>query len=102
MHQTFYNEYRHRFNTQEESSAAIMKVFFSHQLNDYVTDEMCTCGHFKSEHGSLLTKLKHKYVRQGSDGNCCDCCCRKFTFERFVTIEEKIKKPHQVNDEALK
>jgi len=71
-----------------------MKIlFFSRQHNDYVVDEMCACGHLKSEHGSLLHKLKNKMLREHSDGNCCagHCECTQFTFARFVTAKEAAK-----------
>lgn len=66
------------------------KMFFSRQLNDYVVDEMCTCGHLKSLHGSLLHKVKNVMIREPSDGNCCSgrCGCTQYTFQRFVAIEE--------------
>lgn len=66
------------------------KLFFSRQLNDFVVDEMCSCGHLKSHHGSLLHKLKNAMLREPNDGSCCTghCGCSQFTFERFVTAEE--------------
>jgi len=66
------------------------KLFFSRQLNDYVVDEMCSCGHLKRHHGSLLHKFKSLMVREHSDGNCCSghCGCPQFTFERYVGIKE--------------
>lgn len=67
-----------------------MKMFFSRQLNDYVVDEMCVCGHLKSLHGSLLHKFSNSMIREHSDGNCCSgrCNCPQYTFERFVAAEE--------------
>jgi hypothetical protein len=67
-----------------------MKAFFSHQINDYVVDEMCVCGHLKSHHGSLLHKLKAVMVRDPSDGSCCSghCDCTQYAFLRFVAVDE--------------
>ena len=68
------------------------KVFFSNQLNDYVADEMCECGHLKSEHGSLTRRIKGKIHRIATEGNCCasgHCDCSQYTFARFVSIKEK-------------
>lgn len=69
----------------------MMKIFFSNALNDYVTDEICTCGHLKSEHGSKLTKISSKKtLRDSHDGNCCcgQCRCSGFKFKRYLTITE--------------
>jgi len=70
----------------------MLKVFYSRQLDDFVVNEMCQCGHFKSEHGSLVKKIRQTLLRQPSEGNCCsshcDCDCKQFTFARYVTADE--------------
>ena len=66
----------------------MMNVFYSKQIQNFVSDEMCECGHLKSEHGSLTHRTKDKMIRESSDGNCCSCACKKFTFHRFVSIDE--------------
>jgi len=70
----------------------MLKVFYSRQLNDFVVNEMCQCGHLKSDHGSLARKIYQTIVRQPNDGNCCssncNCDCNQFTFARFVTADE--------------
>lgn len=67
-------------------------IFYSERLGDFVVDEMCQCGHLKSEHGSLLHKIKDTLVREANDGSCCSgkCGCRRFTFTRHVTVEERV------------
>ena len=67
-----------------------MKAFYSRQLQDYVIDEMCECGHKKSEHGSMLHKMRRKFHRESNGGSCCSgpCKCKRFTFARFITVEE--------------
>lgn len=78
-----------------------MKAFFSKHLGDFVVDEMCRCGHFKSKHGSLCSKVQGSLIRHSGEGNCCSgsCECLQFTFVRFVTVTEaalKIKKRRAV------
>lgn len=65
-------------------------IFYSERLGDFVVDEMCECGHLKSDHGSLNVRLDESIVREPNDGSCCagSCHCEKFTFARFVTLEE--------------
>ena len=66
-------------------------VFYSIQLNDFVVDAICECGHLKTDHGSKLLKIaNNKSVRFNNDGNCCDgqCCCEKFTWQRWATAKE--------------
>lgn len=68
------------------------RLFFSRVLGDYVVDEMCECGHLKSEHGSRTTRIGgSRMLRQANDGSCCKgrCECKQFTFARFVGLEEK-------------
>lgn len=70
-------------------------LFFSRQLGDYVTDAMCECGHLQSEHGSLVMRVGlRNLIRSGHDGDCCEgaCDCSKFTWVRWVTIEEAADK----------
>lgn len=66
-------------------------LFFSQILQDYVVDEMCSCGHLKSQHGSLTARSARGILRQPHDGGCCHgiCDCKRFTFVRYVTIEER-------------
>lgn len=69
------------------------RPYFDHAANDYVMDEMCQCGHLKSDHGSLLVSLRHsqgRKLRLRDDGSCCkqDCHCTKFRWIRFVYTDE--------------
>ncbi len=66
-------------------------IFYSERLGDFVVDEMCQCGHLKSEHGSLLHKIKGTLIREANDGGCCSghCECRQFRFARYVAVEER-------------
>lgn len=69
----------------------MIKPFFSRQLQDYVVDEMCECGHLKSDHGSLNRRINDRVVRLSRDeGSCCKgkCKCPHFTWERWVTADE--------------
>ena len=63
------------------------KVFFSNELNDYVVDALCACGHLERDHGSQLKPAGHKKVRLPHDGSCCvgRCPCPKFRWVRWVT-----------------
>ena len=72
-------------------------LFYSRQLQDYVIDEMCRCGHLKSTHGSLLHRIKKSMLRESNEGSCCSnhCECLQFTFVRFVTVEEIVQSKRQ-------
>jgi len=50
-----------------------------------IIDEMCTCGHLKSQHNP--TKLKVLAEIEGH-GKCTVCDCKKFTWKSFVYINE--------------
>ena len=52
--------------------------------------ELCKCGHLITEHGSRTTKVGDKLLREPHHGGCCagSCQCKRFTFHRFVSIEE--------------
>lgn len=65
-------------------------IFYSDQLGDYAVDELCKCGHLKSEHGSKVTNLKSKIFRESHGGSCCcgSCNCKKFQFSRYVGVKE--------------
>lgn len=66
-------------------------IFFSEQLGDYIVDELCKCNHLKSEHGSKVTRMDGgSMLRDPNKGSCCSggCCCKRFKFERFVTVAE--------------
>ena len=65
-------------------------IFFSKHLGDYVVDEMCKCNHLKSEHGSRVKMMGDSMLRDPHKGSCCcgSCVCKKFNFERYVTITE--------------
>lgn len=72
------------------------KPYFDHVQNDYVMDEMCQCGHLKSDHGSLTVKLRQsqgRSYRLPDDGSCCapGCGCKKFRWARFVFTDEYAK-----------
>ncbi len=68
------------------------RIFFSEELQEYVVDSMCSCGHLESEHGSKLLPLQNKLkLRLPHEGNCCSgkCKCPKFHWARWVTVIEK-------------
>lgn len=78
-----------------------IKPYYSRRIQDWVVDEMCTCGHMRSDHGSLLKKLPNgKMLRLSAEGNCCGghCECLQYTFARHVGVEEYRSKtdPHNV------
>jgi len=52
--------------------------------------ELCKCGHLISEHGSRTTKVEDSLLRESHHGGCCagSCQCKRFTFHRFVSIDE--------------
>jgi len=65
--------------------------FRSNQLGGIVVDEMCKCGHLKSDHGSHSINLGDGHmIRESHEGNCCarKCECPGFTWARFVIKEE--------------
>lgn len=66
------------------------KPFFSRTLNAFVLDEMCVCGHLKSEHGSKIVRSRGAIIRLHDDGSCCKsgCSCKQFTWLRDVTDDE--------------
>ena len=66
-------------------------IYYSERHGDYVSDEMCECGHLKSEHGSKLMPLNGSTtIRESNEGSCCNgvCACGQFSFARFVLLEE--------------
>jgi len=46
------------------------------RLREKIIDEMCTCGHLKSQHAGHALIEGH--------GSCNECDCRKFTWEKWV------------------
>jgi hypothetical protein len=70
-----------------------MNHFYSNQLGGVVVDEMCKCGHLKSEHGSRTMSLEDQILRESNEGSCCSgsCSCSSFSWARFVTKEEVAK-----------
>jgi hypothetical protein len=51
-------------------------------------DQLCKCGHLKSEHGSLLHKNGLPYIREEGAGSCCECECKQFRWKAFVNSRE--------------
>lgn len=50
---------------------------------------VCECGHLQAEHSSLLVPLDgERMCREYNHGGCVGCSCRRFTFDRFVSLEE--------------
>ncbi len=50
---------------------------------------VCECGHLQAEHSSLLVPLDgERMCREYSHGGCVECSCRRFTFSRFVSLDE--------------
>lgn len=47
-----------------------------------VVDELCTCGHLKSSHGSSVNGYAPGH------GSCLICGCQKFTWKKFLTAGE--------------
>lgn len=72
-----------------------MKPFWSNQLQDIAVDEICTCGHLRSEHGSqsLAMDKTEAMLRVANEGGCCgeDCSCSKYKFARFVGMHEHVE-----------
>jgi hypothetical protein len=70
--------------------------YFCEPVGDFVFDEMCECGHLRSEHGSLTLPIKHsnKRVRVHDHGSCCasGCACTRFTWTRFIFTDEYAEK----------
>lgn len=73
----------------------IKKGIFIRRSGEVVVDSMCKCGHLESEHGSKSTRLPDgALLREEGHGNCCKgkCACARFTWERFVTLDERADK----------
>jgi len=52
-----------------------------------VIDEICDCGHKKSEHNDAVEGFAKGH------GDCTYCSCRKFTWKKFIyETEEKHEK----------
>ena len=52
---------------------------------------VCECGHLQAEHSSLLVPLNGERVyREYNHGGCVGCSCRRFTFSRFVSLDEAV------------
>lgn len=50
---------------------------------------ICECGHLQAEHSSLLMPLDgERMYREYNHGGCVGCSCKRFTFDRFVSLEE--------------
>lgn len=50
---------------------------------------LCKCGHLSSDHSSLLVPLGDgRSLREYHQGGCCECACERFTFHRYVSLEE--------------
>lgn len=62
--------------------------FFSRSLQAVVVDEMCKCGHMKSEHASKVVKVSNSLLRLSNQGGLSSDCPR-FTWDGYVTAEEK-------------
>ena len=74
---------------------AAMKPFWSNQLQDLAVDEICTCGHLKSEHGSQTIAMAETdaMLRVANEGGCCgeDCTCQHYEFARFIGKRELVE-----------
>ncbi len=66
----------------------------------WAVDEMCHCGHAKSEHGSSLHRLGDELIRSSCTGNCCatgcDCTCDRFCWVAWIYE----KSPMTTSDQA--
>lgn len=50
---------------------------------------LCKCGHLSSDHGSRFTPVdKNRTLREHNHGGCCECACKRFTFHRYVSLED--------------
>jgi len=65
-----------------------IQPFYSKRLQDWVVDEMCTCGELRSEHGSLVQHVgdTDTLLRLEGEGNMDEC--PRYTFKGFVTAEK--------------
>jgi hypothetical protein len=82
-----------RLTQPNQGMIPMRKPYYDPATNDFVFDEVCQCGHLKSEHGSMLVKLQQSggsSLRLPDDGNCCkgQCNCAKFVWIRFVFTDE--------------
>jgi len=59
---------------------------------------MCKCGHLQADHSSLLVPLGERSVRQYHHGGCVECECKRFTFDKFVSLEEAA---YQITDRRV-
>ena len=50
-----------------------------------VEDELCDCGHLRSEHNTLIPNIPSLE----GHGACQKCRCIKFTFHKFIIEGEK-------------
>ena len=48
-----------------------------------IIDELCVCGHKKSEHCSLYSDRERGFVAKGH-GKCKKCSCPKFTWNAYI------------------
>ena len=56
-----------------------------------VVDEMCVCGHPKSEHGSHTIQIPRSLIRLPATGNCCQshCNCARFCWAAWIYKESR-------------
>jgi hypothetical protein len=48
------------------------------------TDEMCQCGHLKSQHNELVITKGSKIYSIAEGGSCSCCNCARFRWTKFV------------------
>lgn len=70
-----------------------MRPFWSNQLQAVAVDEICACGHLKTEHGGTnipMTGTKAVLTAKGEGSCCCDdCSCSHYEFARFIGKDEQ-------------
>jgi len=75
-------------------------------LINNIVDELCSCGHFKSQHNPTSVDAKDGgYMRTitSHHGDCMMCNCAKFTWKAFIfTWNVTLERDVTVNAESQK
>ena len=61
------------------------------EQDEKLTDEMCVCGHLKSDHGSKVVRIDNNAIlRIPNVGSCCceNCCCARFCWKSWCKLSE--------------
>lgn len=57
---------------------------FIESTGRWAIDELCSCGHPLSQHGSKLVPLGDQTLRLAHQGSCCECTCRRFIWAGWL------------------